>query len=431
MRLQLSIPALALLLIAAAPPEVETKAKKLMVHTLRSNGQLDEAAQRLTERITAHVATLGKQRGLVVMSEGDVALAMGFLKDAASLSFEECKRAEGCIAKIREATDAGLILGGRVDKFSDSYVGILSLIDTEQSATVASRSCAAADWNELTAVMLKTSAEILGLDAGAPTLKLEQPISSENKKIGVIPLTGIPEEPAIASYLSENLAVELLKFGFSVVTQADQITLLRDAAERHAIQKRDQPLDQFLVEIAGAMGVDYLVSGVVERLAPDHFVVVLKLLDINQGVAVHRIAEDVRGELSQLPIALRFTTAALLGRDISGEGAVALVTDVEGQFRIDQNAAEPLPRSKPITGLRAAKHDLHISADGYKPYFGHFYIDPTGEQTRFTPQLEETDPEWYESVWFWSIAGVVVAGATTVTLLATIPPTGVGVGDEF
>jgi hypothetical protein len=416
--------------MAAAPPE-DKKATRLMVHTLRSEGQQQSFARDLTERIVAHVAKLGKPSGLTVLSEGDVALMVGYVKDEAELTLDDCKRAEECLARIAGEAEAGRILNGRVEQFGDNFVGILSVIDTEKSATVASQSYAAGDKSELAEGMLRIAAEMLGLEASTSRSKLDQPISSTNKKIGVIPLKGVESDPAIAAYLSENLAVELLKLDFSVTTRAEQIMLLRDAAERHAIQKREEPLDHILVEIAGAMGVNYLVSGIVERIEPNHFVIVLKLMDINDARVVNRIAENIRGPLGQLPIALRFMTAELIGRDISGEGAVAIVTDVEGQFRVDQGSAQLLPRTETIGGLKASKHDLHIFADGYRPYFANFFIEPSADPLRFTPELEEAEPDWYETFWFWSIVGVAAAGTTTAILLATVPPEGVNIGSKF
>jgi hypothetical protein len=425
---QLAVTSLALL-AAAESTDAELRASRLMIYTLRSDGQeLGTFARDLTERLVAHVATLGKQHKLTVLSEGDVALMVNYVKDESDLTLEDCQRASACLAQIAEQAQAGRILSGRVEQFDDNYVGILSLMDTELGVTIASQSCAAADKEELTETMLRIAGELLGFEANAPRSKLEHPISSANRKVGVIPLEGVEDQPAIASYLSENLAVELLKLGFSVTTRGEQIMLLRDAVERHELGKREQPLAEILVEIAGAMGVDYLVSGIVERVEPGHFVLVLKLVDIVEAKVLNRVAESVRGPMSQLPLALRFTTAELAGHEISGEGALSIVSEVEGQFRVDQSRSELLPRTEAVRGLKAGKHDLHISAEGYKPYFANLYIEPSEDPTRFTPELEEVDPRWFESIWFWSIVGVAAAATTGAILLATVPPEGVNVG---
>lgn len=192
-------------------------------------------------------------------------------------------------------------------------------------------------------------------------------------------MTGIKDDPAIAGYLSESLGVELLKLEFSVLTEAEQISLLRNASNRHKLVSPNEPIDAVIAEIAGGMGADDLVAGLVERIEPGRFVLVLKLIGVQDAKVINRASESYKGPVSQLPLALRYTLFELLGQDISGEGAIALVTDVEGRFQVDQNAPEPLPRPTPVTGLSAAKHDLQIAAEGYQKYFANFYLlEPSG-----------------------------------------------------
>jgi hypothetical protein len=67
------------------------------------------------------------------------------------------------------------------------------------------------------------------------------------------------------------------------------------------------------------------------------------------------------------------------------------------------------------------KHQLHISAEDYYPHYSDFYLET--EALRYRPQLEEI-PRCYKTWWFWTITGVVVAGAGTAIVLATVPPKG-------
>ena len=407
-------------LTVARAAEAEKAPARLVVQTLRSDDALKPLAQDLTEELVVYAARLGRSDGLVVLSESEVELMLEHLKDRADLDPADCKKVEECLARIF-ATEAELVLRGRVDRLGDSLVVVLSLIDVAKGEVARSRSCAAEDRAELVEALKVAAAEILGYGTAEPA-EAEPAIPADGRKVGVVPLSGLAEKPDIAMTLTDVLGISIRELGFSALTRDEILSMLHYAIDRHGLANDGSPLTDALLEVAGAMGVDLLATGSVGRVE-ETYVIVLKLIDIERGAVIRRVLEPYRGPAAYLPHAMRFATGNLFGREPSGEaGAVSILTEVEGEYRIDRAGASPLPPAAPIAGLPAGKHQINISAEGYYPYFADLYAE--AEPLRFRPELEALPPEWYETWWFWSIAGAVAAGTTAAILIATVPPKG-------
>jgi hypothetical protein len=106
----------------------------------------------------------------------------------------------------------------------------------------------------------------------------------------------------------------------------------------------------------------------------------------------------LRLELDRLPATLRVTSAP--------SGAIATV-----------NGADVGPT--PIDVLRpAGTHRIVVKKAGRVPYEASISTQP-GEQVKILATLPEDRPALTERWWFWTAAGVVVAGAAAATYLAT------------
>jgi TolB-like protein len=403
---------------------------RILVYKLQSSEQWAPLAKDLSEGIVARVEEPAKKKGMVIVSEGEVALLSTYIKERADLSEEDCRKAEACLSRISQAAEANKILYGNVHRLGDSFVGVLTLLDATNQAREATKSCIAGTKDEFTAQMLDTASEILGLSPGTSTTAQFPPLPVNNQKIAVIPLTGLEDDPFTVATLTDLLSEQIEIDQYSVLSRDELLLILRDARERRALLDDQRPFEEILMPLAGAKGADYLATGHVAKLGQS-YIIVLKLISISEARAVRRVVEPYRGPTDYLPSAMKYATRRLLGREMSGVGDLSIITDVKGEYRVDRGGAEALPQAAPLVGLSATKHELSISAEGYYNYSADLYVEPGLEPIRFRPALEELPREWYEEPIFWGIVGVAVAGATTAILLATVPPDGADSGVGF
>src|SRR5690606_21469996 len=136
------------------------------------------------------------------------------------------------------------------------------------------------------------------------------------------------EVSALAKSLTDLVALELRRFeGLSVVSKDEVEAMIAFELDKQLIQCRSDV--ECIVEIGGALGVDYLVTGAVGKLG-DSFVLTLKLLDIQNAEVKQRIAETFRGPERELGTMVRFAVFSLLGRPLEGNGELKLEADVSG-----------------------------------------------------------------------------------------------------
>ncbi|HXV76398.1 MAG TPA: hypothetical protein VD788_08760, partial [Candidatus Polarisedimenticolaceae bacterium] len=398
---------------------------RLLVYTLSSPERWAPLAKDLSEGIVAHVAGPAARKGITALSESDVALMGTFIAERADLSEEDCRKAERCLARLSQAADANKTLYGWVDRVGDSYVAVLTLLDAVTGEREGTKSVISGSEGEFRTLLLETADEILGLSTSSPEGGFSpEPLPAHGQKVAVVPFTGLEGEPGIAETLTNLFSVELLKYEYSVLTRSELIVLLRDAMERRSLLNESRPLDEIIVPLAGAYGADYLATGHVAKFDRS-YIIVLKLILISEASVIRRYVEVYRGGVDYLPAALKFAAARLFGREMPGAGDLSILTDVEGEYRIDRGRPGALPQATPHVGLAATKHELSISAPGYLPYSADLYIDgESAEPLKYRPALEPLAAEWYESPIVWGIIGVAVAGATTAILLATVPPNG-------
>jgi hypothetical protein len=394
---------------------------RVLVYSLSSSDRWAPLAKDLTERIVIRVTDPAAQKGMAVISENDVSLMSQYIKERADLSEEDCRNAELCLSRVSQAADAHKLLSGRIDRLGDSFVGVLNLLDSEKAEREATRSCVAGSEEEFRTRMVEAASEMLGLSTGTSTTALLGPVPAYGRKIAVVPITGLEDQPGVAETLSGILSTEIGKYEYSVLTRGELLLLLRDARERREFETSPGSFDDILVPLAAAYGADYLATGHVAKF-DQTFVILLKLIQISEAKVIRRIVEDYRGPIDHLVDATRFSTRRLFGREMSGTGALSIVTDVKGEYRVDRGGPEILPQIAPQTGLAAKKYELSISAPGFLSYSADVYIDSSSlEPLIFRPALEPIETEWYESPLFFGIAGTVAAGAAAAIVYALVP----------
>ncbi|MCB9654437.1 MAG: hypothetical protein H6729_09955 [Deltaproteobacteria bacterium] len=439
------------------PSVVPQKRRRVVVQTLKSPDDLTLFARDLSEDVVVHLGTMAEAENLFVLSEAEVDLMMKHASESAELSTEDCRRAEACLARISEAAEADLVVFGRLGRLGDSYVAVLSLLNVDRAQVERAETCTGQTKKELSASIPQALNRLFGIQAnesehrsasasasasrtgsgsGSASGSTEETVAhtmiDSAAMIAVVPITGLEDQPSIASTLTQILGLEIRRYEYSVQTRDELLTMLHYAVNRHELQKSEIPLDEVLIEIAGSMGVDYLTTGNVGAL-DETTVIILKLIDIHEAKVVERIAESYRGPLEHLPTVMRFATARLLGRTIEGQGDLAIVTNAEGNYRVDQDLHGPLQAEvTSVEKLSASKHRLQLQAEGFYPYVADVFIDPSGDQPiRFKPELVEIPTPWYKTGLFWGLTGTVVAGVTTAVLLATLPPKGSAGNGEF
>jgi TolB-like protein len=400
------------------PAQEPAKQNLLVVQTLATDGgdkKLSLLARDLTEALVVHTGALSKPHNVLVRSETETRLFAQHMKDLSDLRPEDCHKLESCLARLFEG-EASALLRGTLGRLADELVVTLKLIDVATGGVVRAESCAAETEEELLEAMKRTATAVLGYANAAPS-QPEVAIPSDGRRIGVLPIGGSEAERRNVETLTEMLGVSILEFGFSPQTKGDLISMINFATDRQSLSGAS--LTDAIMEIAQSSGVSMLVSGSVGRIEKTHLIV-LKLIDLHSGNVVNRVLESYIGGEANLGAAMRYACARLFGRAPAGMGGpVSIVTDVEGQYRIDLGRAETLPQVSPKSGLEAGKHQLTITSDGFFPYYADLYLSQ--EPLRFRAELEPLPDAWYESPLFLTIAGVVAAGTAAAIVIAVVP----------
>jgi hypothetical protein len=173
-----------------------------------------------------------------------------------------------------------------------------------------------------------------------------------------------------------------------------------------------------LAEIGGALGARYIVAGSVSRLEDRHFVNV-RIIDALKADVVGSESEQFRGPPDELLVGMRFLVRRLLATPYEGQGRLRLAFSEDGaRLRLDGADAGLTPEVAVPDDLAAGKHLVELEKDGYYPLLRETYVEPA-RVTSLTLSLDPTPTPWYRTWWFWTIAGVVAAGATTGIVVAT------------
>ncbi len=398
-------------LLGAAPASetAEEGPTRLVVYDLAADEDLEPVAASLTDEMLLH---LGRATDLRVVGESELKLMVQHEQDKVVM---ECEGAEACLARISEAVKADKIVTGRVGRIGDALVASLKLADAKRRVVERGESASATTKEALREEVIAALDRLLGRGGVSEAPSFRMAIAPQGTSAAVLDLAAHGVEPGIAQSLTQLLSLELKRFeGLGVISRDEIQTMLRFESEKQILQCSSDT--SCLVEIGGALGVDYLVSGSIGKLG-DALVINLKLMDIGKARVVNRASESFQGVESHLPKALRFAAWSLLGRPVDGTGKLALRTNVdEGSASLDGAAPVLLPLEGPFSGLSPGKHGLALTSEDYYPGFLETYVEP-GEMAELPLELKPLPLAWYQKWWVWTIVGTVVAGGTTAALL--------------
>lgn len=376
---------------------------RVVVHMLEASGELGPLASKLSDELVTH---LGKQKGLVVISRSELDILFGHVQDKEALG--DCRGSESCLAKLSRAVDAEKMITGHVGKLGDSYLVSLKLSDVSRAIVERAESISALSEVEL-AEKVRTMGGVMvgGAPAGEEKPAFRIDVAPAGAKIAVLDLEAAQVDPGVAANLTQLLSLELRRFeGLGVVSRAEIFAMLSYEAEKQIATCTNDT--QCLLEIGGALGVDYLVAGSVGRLGED-FVISLKLMHMAKAEVVSRASEIFRGREEILPGALRFVTWQLLGKNVEGRGELAVFVNAgAAEMSVDGGAPVRMPLVKPLEGLGAGRRTVSVSAEGYYGLVQNVYVED-GRRAELHFELREVPSPWYTEWWVWAIAGAAVA----------------------
>ena len=331
-----------------------------------------------------------------------------------------CDSDEACLTKMTEVIGNSLSLNGTVGKLGDNYSVILKLIDPKKAATVADEIVTGGSNDEMMKLVPATAARLLGVKGSKPAFEIA---SIKGSKAAVFDLQAYDVEAGKVGVLTQILSLELRRAGMTVTSKDDIEKILALRGMQDALNCNDDT--QCLVEIGGALGVDYLVTGDVGRLGKQ-YVINLSLIDTTTNEAANRASETFQGDAKHLRDSVRFAAWKLLGAPTDGKGAIRLSANVsDGRVSIDGSEPVKYPDADAFEDLIAGKHTLTLKSDGFYDLYQEFYVDRDA-LTELQLELQEVPAAVWQRWWFWTIIGVGVAAgaAASVAVLSDSPDTG-------
>jgi TolB-like protein len=389
--------------------ETSSLRARVIVRDLEAAEPLAPLARRLTDEI---LLALSKNGELAVIGQRELELLASHAGDLSAVA--RCSGDRSCLDALQTAAGAEKILTGKLARFDAGFLLTLKLLDASRADFWRGDSCVAASEQELLECGIERAHELFGVLTAAATTPVRTATIAPSK-LAVLDLEALGLAPALASSLTEILSLELRKLdGFSVIRPSEVRAMLDYEATKQVVQCESDI--ECLLEIGGALGVQYLVGGAVGKLE-DTWVIHLKLMDVEKADVVNRASESYRGQERELSTALRAVALDLVGRSEKGEGSLLIESPAgDAMVTIDSAPAAPLERFQgPIT-LAAGKHAIAIRADGYEPYQRDVFVEDRN-LTKLSAELIEIPTAWYEKWWVWTIVGAVAAGATTTAVL--------------
>jgi hypothetical protein len=394
---------------AAQPPprpvlSQKEKSRTVLVADLRAMGQPEEVVR----QVTTQIAETLSGAGVTVSTTADVKDRMTL---EAARQMMGCGEDSRCMAEASAAMRSDLLLSGSVGAIGNNLLLNLTLLDVRASRPVGRVSETFAGMDELPAVLPGALAALFGweMEQTAPRFKLP-----EGKKVSFavfdLAPSGVPKE--VADNLAQILSVEIKRIeGASVISRDDMTAMLRLEQDKAFLGCSDDT--SCIAEIGGALGVDKLVVGHVGKIK-DSYVVSLRLIDPREARVDSRITESFRGDEDQLIRAVRHAGRKLLGVGSGAVGKLAVSSsEEEAEVFLDDQKHGELPMA-PIADLRVGRHTLRVSKGGYFDFYSDVYVDPH-ETSAVWAQMDERPARWYQTWWFWTIVGTVVAGAGVTT----------------
>jgi hypothetical protein len=258
--------------------------------------------------------------------------------------------------------------------------------------------------------------------AAAPAMAAEQ-----KPKLAVLDLVANGASKELASAAGGVAANELDRLGvFKIVTSDAIRDMLSFEKQRQMLGCADSGC---IAEIGGALGVDYLVSGKVSRLAaskdaPESFTLEMTLSSVKKGQREGSVIETGRSE-ADLMTKVGRSVQKLVSKILSGRSGSLVVTSSEAGavVKLDDQVKGTTPLSGQIT-VPSGPHTLTVEKQGFVSFQKEIQIQPakvTEERAALVPSPDFIKD--YKSrqskvrLGAWISTGVAAAGLVGAVLL--------------
>lgn len=166
-----------------------------------------------------------------------------------------------------------------------------------------------------------------------------------------------------------------------------------------------------LVEIAASLGASLVVGGRLARIA-DGLTLTISMVNSRTAEPEAQATVTWGGETSAILEVAESMIEHMEDPDAVGSLTV-LNAQLGSQVLIDNELRATMPTPE-IGGLTVGPHQVRVVLEGFEPFQEWVIIRPT-KTTSVSVQLSEIAPPFYATWWFWTAAGVVVAGGTVAT----------------
>jgi TolB-like protein len=329
-----------------------------------------------------------------------------------------CRQDESCLIEIARKMEADLVVAGSAGQVGNALVLTLTLGDPRGGISAQRATESVNRVEDLPAAVPRCVRRIFGATQEVPRFHLP-----DGKKLAFavfdLKPTGISQQTA--QNLTQVLSTEVKGVeGASVISRADITAMLQLGEVRQQLGCDD---DACMTSVAGALGVDRLITGDAGRLGA-LYIINLRLINVRTGVVENRVTETFEGDEEQLLRAVRKAARDLLGIIASQRGRLTVTASQNGaRVLVDDEPHGATPLMLP--DLLPRRHSVRVTASGCFDWRGDVYIDPI-ETTSVWALLRPRPLTWYQQWWVWTAAGAVVAGTVTAAVIATHPPSTAG-----
>jgi hypothetical protein len=391
----------------AAAEAVPREKRAVLVLDVHPSGVPEAEAALLGSRVAEEVA---RRPGLSVMTQADLRAVLSHDQTRVVLG---CDSDTSCMAAVAEATSAELVLTSSLGKVGGSFVLACSLLDVKKSLVVGRVS----ETGESSGALMLAVPEVIGrlFGSGAGPTVTYRWARGKKASVAVLDLTPVGVSAATAQSLTQVLSTEVRRVeGTTVISRDDIVAMLQLQADKDLLGCTDNVA--CVAEIGGALGVDKLVVGQVGQLAGT-FVISLRFIDVRSAHVDNRVSESFQGQEEQLLRAVRTAARELLGLESPLEGAVAVTASEQKAEIVLDGTERGLFPAPPVGKLKAGRHTLRLSKEGFFDWQSDVYVDPA-ETTAVWAVLQERPEKWYQKWWVWTIGGVVLAGTAGAIVYA-------------
>jgi TolB-like protein len=398
---------------APEPPQEETpaaaptEARKLLVDKIEGV-DVDEAFAKSIEE--ALVLDIGKREGFSVVTSAEMTATVQHAQTSVELG---CADSAECVIEVQKKLAVDTLVAGKIAKMGDEYILSLNTVDVNNSIVGKRTNVQGADLNDIKGKIKEAVDKLLGFAKEKPMFTLKE---GETLKLAVMPLSARGVEIATADALTSILSSQLNQIkGISVISQDDIKAMLAKVSMDSAVECTDSM--QCVVEIGASLGLSKLVTGSVGKVK-DTFVISIQLIDTRRAEVENRVLESFAGDAEELKNAVKLAAYQLAGIDYTSKpGSIAITFNVaDGDLQFGPTKGKLEKSQFAAENLVPGRYNLRVMADqdDYFPYQTDIYVAPGTANVRNLTVLERPTP-WYKTWWFWTVTGVVIAGAATAT----------------